>query len=157
MVFEDVKEFREAVTKYSLQKGVQLEKYINEPKKGLDSALKDLLPEVEHMLAQARPKEGQERPGQLLLVKHLQESHWKGKKTSSTYEVDQEPGRGRTRKTHANGMTIPMPRKTSFAEWFENPTSYQLPVAPTPHVSSQSSARNSNAPTSYDAQVEPPA
>ncbi|KAH0722350.1 hypothetical protein KY289_005394 [Solanum tuberosum] len=35
MVFEDVKGFREAVTKYSLQKGVQLEKYINEPKKEL--------------------------------------------------------------------------------------------------------------------------
>ncbi|XP_006367217.1 uncharacterized protein [Solanum tuberosum] len=54
-------------------------------------------------------------------------------------------------------MTIPMPRRTSFAEWFENPTSYQLPVAPTPYVASQSSARNSNAPTSYDAPVEPPA
>ncbi|KAG5579568.1 hypothetical protein H5410_050195, partial [Solanum commersonii] len=87
------------------------------------------------------------------------ESHLKGKKAISTYEVVQEPvrGRGRPRKTLANGMPICMPRRTSFAEWFENPTSYQLPVAPTPHVASQSSARNSNAPTSYDAPVEPPA
>lgn len=33
MVFEYVKKFRETVTKYSLQKGVQLEKYVNEPSK----------------------------------------------------------------------------------------------------------------------------
>ncbi|KAG5589617.1 hypothetical protein H5410_040131 [Solanum commersonii] len=96
---------------------------------------------------------------QHLLLKHLLEPLEGGGKTTSTYEVDQEParGRGRPRKTPTNGMTIPMPRRTSFAEWFENPTSYQLPVAPTPHVASQSSARNSNAPTSYDAPVEPPA
>ncbi|PHT60113.1 hypothetical protein CQW23_02476 [Capsicum baccatum] len=33
MIFEDVNEFRDAVTKGALQKGVQLEKYINESKK----------------------------------------------------------------------------------------------------------------------------
>ncbi|XP_060178268.1 uncharacterized protein LOC132608224 [Lycium barbarum] len=33
MVFEDVNEFRDAVTKYALQRGVQLEKFVNEPKK----------------------------------------------------------------------------------------------------------------------------
>ncbi|WMV08077.1 hypothetical protein MTR67_001462 [Solanum verrucosum] len=53
-------------------------------------------------------------------------------------------------------MTIPMPRRTSFTEWFENPTSYQLRVTPTPHVASQSGARNFNAPTSYNAPVVPP-
>ncbi|KAK4729533.1 hypothetical protein R3W88_022521 [Solanum pinnatisectum] len=77
----------------------------------------------------------------------------KGEKTTSICKVVQEPvrGIGRPRKTPTNGMQIPIPRRTSFAEWFENPTSYQLPVAPTPHVASQSSARNSNAP------IEPPA
>jgi len=33
MVFESVNDFRDAVTKYSLQKGVQLEKFTNNPKK----------------------------------------------------------------------------------------------------------------------------
>ncbi|WMV08076.1 hypothetical protein MTR67_001463 [Solanum verrucosum] len=42
-VHEDVKEFREVVTKYSLQKGLQLEKYINEPKKLIWKELKILV------------------------------------------------------------------------------------------------------------------
>lgn len=33
MVFEDVNEFRDVVTKYVLQRGVKLEKYVNESKK----------------------------------------------------------------------------------------------------------------------------
>lgn len=53
-------------------------------------------------------------------------------------------------------MTIPMPRRTSFTMWFKNPTSYQLPVLPTPHVASQSGARNFNAQTSYNEPYEPP-
>ncbi|WMV41463.1 hypothetical protein MTR67_034848 [Solanum verrucosum] len=115
----------------------------------------------------ARPSKAKGRPRQLLgrgknatpIIEAPPKATERGNEATSTYEVVQEParGRGRPRKTLANGMTIPMPRRTLFAKWFENPTSYQLPVSPTPYVASQSSARNSNAPTSYDALVEPPA
>ena len=33
MVFEDVKEFRQAVTKYAVRRSVQVEKWVNETKK----------------------------------------------------------------------------------------------------------------------------
>lgn len=41
MIFEDVKEFMETVIKYSIQKNVQLEKYVNEPKKIKIRCIKD--------------------------------------------------------------------------------------------------------------------
>ncbi|KAG5609836.1 hypothetical protein H5410_021117 [Solanum commersonii] len=50
MVFESVNDFRDVVTKYSLQKGVQLEKFTNHPKKGLTSTIKHLSLEVEHRM-----------------------------------------------------------------------------------------------------------
>ncbi|KAF3655516.1 hypothetical protein T459_14244 [Capsicum annuum] len=50
MVFEDVNEFRDVVTKYALQRGVKLEKYINESKKGLRATLIEFLPEVEYRI-----------------------------------------------------------------------------------------------------------
>jgi len=33
MVFKDVKEFRQAVTKYAVRRRVRVEKWVNEPKK----------------------------------------------------------------------------------------------------------------------------
>ncbi|PHT40638.1 hypothetical protein CQW23_19492 [Capsicum baccatum] len=114
MVFEDVNEFRDVVTKYELQRGVQLEKYINESKKGLKATLMDLLPKVEHRMC----------------TRHILANWGKNEEDSITLScvtvgpsTSKPRGKSRNTSTTADGPPRPRgrPRKTTPTEQVATP------------------------------------
>ncbi|KAF3662147.1 hypothetical protein FXO38_11335 [Capsicum annuum] len=152
MVFEDVNEFRDVVTKYALQRGVKLEKYINESKKGLRATLIEFLPEVEyricarHILANWGKNREDSVESSILNagpsdVPTITRRRGRSFEHAATAARGRGKGvghvsaaavaaRGRERPRKAPLGDIAVARKTLLREWFENPTSYAPPNPP---------------------------